>query len=46
MIRYWVVVENIIDLVKIDTKKNPIDMMATTIPVEKIRASLNFINIL
>ena len=46
MIRYWVVVENIIDLVKIDTKKNPIDMMATTIPVEKFRASLNFINIL
>ena len=43
-IRHWVVVENVIDLVKIGTKKNPTDMMTKIIPVKKFRASLNFIN--
>jgi len=43
---HWVVVEKVIDLVKINTKKNPTDMMTKTITVEKFRASLNFINVL
>jgi len=38
--------DKVIDLVKISTKKNPADMMMKTIPVEKFRASLNFIKIL
>jgi len=33
-------------LIKINTKKNLADMMTKTIPVEKFRASLNFINVL
>ena len=46
MIRHWVAVENVIDFVKISTKKNLADMMTKIIPVEKLRASLNFINVL
>jgi len=45
-IRYWIVVKKVINLIKISTKKNPADMMTMTIPVEKFRASLNFINVL
>jgi len=45
-IRQWVVDDKAIDLVKINTKKNPVDMMMKTIPVEKFRASLNFIKVL
>jgi len=45
-IHHWVVVENIIDLVKISTKNNSADMMTETVPVEKCKASLNFINVL
>ena len=44
-IRQWGVDDKMIDLVKISTKKNPADMMTKTIPVEKFRASLNFIKI-
>ena len=43
MIHHWVIVENVIDLVKIS---NLVDMMTKTIPMEKFRVSLNFINIL
>ena len=46
MIRHWVVLENVIDLVKVSTKKNSTYMMTKTIPVEKFKAFLNFINIL
>jgi len=46
MIHHWVVFENVIDLVKINTKKNLADIMIKTTPVEKFRASLNFINVL
>jgi len=35
-----VVLEKVIDLVKISTKKNLADMMTKTIPVEKFRTSL------
>jgi len=45
-IRQWVVDDKVIDLVKINTMKNPADMMIKTISVEKFRASLNFIKIL
>jgi len=45
-IRQWVVDDKVIDLVKINMKKNPADMMTKTIPVEKLRAFLNFIKIL
>ena len=45
-IRQWVMDNKVIDLVKISTKKNLTDMMTKTIPVEKFRASLNFIKIL
>jgi len=45
-IRQWVVDDKVIDLVKISTKKNPVDMMTKTIWVEKFRASLNFIKVL
>jgi len=45
-IRQWVVDDKVIDLIKINTKKNPVDMMTKTIPMEKFRASLNFINVL
>ena len=38
--------DNMIDLVNISTKKNPARMMKKTIPVEKFKASLNFIKIL
>jgi len=38
--------DKVIDLLKINTKKNPVDMMAKTIPMEKFRASLNFIKVL
>jgi len=38
--------DKVINLVKISTKKNPTDMMIKTIPVEKFRASMNFIKIL
>ena len=41
-IHQWVVDDKVI---KISTKKNPADMMTKTIPVEKFRASLNFIKI-
>ena len=46
MIRQWVVVKNIIDLIKISTKKNSADMMTKIIPMEKFRAVMNFINVL
>ena len=39
----WVVDDKVIDLVKISTKNNPADVMTKIIPVEKFRASLNFI---
>jgi len=42
----WVVDDKMIDLVKINTKKNSTDMMTKAIPVEKFRASLNFIKVL
>jgi len=45
-IRQWVMDDKVIDLVKINTKKNPADIMTKTIPVEKFRASLNFIKVL
>ena len=45
-IRQWVVDDMAINLVKISTKKNLVDMMTKTIPTEKFRASLNFIQIL
>ena len=45
-IRQWVVDDNVIDLVKISTKKNPADMMTKTVPVEKFRLSLYFIQVL
>jgi len=45
-IRQWVMDDKVIDLVKISTKKNPVDMMMKTIPVEKFKASLKFIKIL
>jgi len=45
-IRQWVIDDKVIDLVKISMKKNPADMMTKTIPMEKFRASLNFINVL
>jgi len=38
--------DKVIDLIKISTKKNSVDMMRKTIPVEKFRASLNFIKVL
>ena len=43
-IHYWLV-EKVIDLVKINMKKNPTDIMIKTIPTEKFRVSLNFINV-
>jgi len=46
IIRHWVVVEKVIDLVKINVNKNLAVMMIKTILVEKFRASLNFINVL
>ena len=45
-IRQWVVDNKVIDLVKTSMNKNPADMMTKTIPVEKFRASLNFIKVL
>ena len=45
-IRQWVIDDKVIDLVKINTKKNPTDMMTKTIPVEKLKSSLNFIEVL
>jgi len=42
----WVVNDEMIDLIKISTKKNPADIITKTIPVEKLRASLNFIKLL
>ena len=42
----WVVNDKVIDLVKISAKRNPADMMTNTIPIEKFRASLNFIKVL
>jgi len=45
-IRQWIMDDKMIDLIKINTKKNPADMMTKTIPLEKFRASLNFIKIL
>ena len=44
-IRQWVVDDKVIDLVKINMKKNPADMMTKTILV-KFRASLTFIKVL
>jgi len=41
----WIMDDKVIDLVKISTKKNLVDMMTKTIPVKKFRASLNFIKI-
>jgi len=45
-IRQWVMDDKVVDLVKISTKKNPADLMTKTIPMEKFRTSLNFVNIL
>ena len=45
-IRQLVMDNKVIDLVKISMKKNPADMITKTIPMEKFRASLNFIKIL
>jgi len=45
-IRQWVVDDKVINLVKISMKKNSADMMTKTFPVEKFKASLNFINVL
>jgi len=45
-IRQWVMDGKVIDLIKISTKKNLVDMMMKIIMVEKFRASLNFIKIL
>ena len=45
-IHQWIVDDKVIDLIKISTKKNPADIMTKTIPVEKFRASLNFIKVL
>ena len=45
-LRQWVMDDKMIDLVKINMKKNPADMMIKIIPVEKFRASLNFIKVL
>jgi len=45
-IHHWVVAEKFIDLVKISMKKNPANMMTKTILMEKLKASLNFINVL
>jgi len=45
-IRQRVVDDKVIDLVKINTKKNPDDIMMKNIPVEKFRTPLNFIKIL
>jgi len=42
----WFANEKLIDLVKINTRKNPSYMMTKTSPVEKFRASLNFIKVL
>jgi len=44
-IRQWVMDDKMIDLVKISTKKNPVDMMTKTISVEKFRVFLNFTKI-
>jgi len=44
-IRQWVVDDKVIGLVKIRMKKNPLNMMTKTIPMEKFRASLNFIKV-
>ena len=46
MIHQWVAAKKVIDLIKISAKKNPTTMMIKTISVEKLRAFLNFINVL
>ena len=45
-IHQQVVDNKAINLIKISTKKHLVDMMTKTIPMEKFRASLNFIKIL
>jgi len=45
-IRQWVMDDKVINLIKISTKKNQTDVMMKIIPVEKFRASLNFIKVL
>jgi len=45
-IRQWVIDDKLIDLVKINTKNNPADMMTKTISMERFRVSLNFIKVL
>ena len=45
-IRQWVVNDKVINLVKINTKKNPAYMMTKTISLEKFRVSLECINVL
>ena len=42
----WVVDDKLIDLVKINMKKNPAYMMTKTISVDKFRVPLNFIKVL
>jgi len=44
-IRQWVIDGKVIDLVKISTKENPVDMIKKTIPMEEFKASLNFIKV-
>jgi len=38
MIHYWVVIERVIDLVKICMKKKPVDMMTKTIPIGEVQS--------
>ena len=45
-LRQWVSDDKVIVLEKISTKENPADMMTKTIPVEKFRASLDFLHVL
>ena len=44
-IRQWVVDDKMIDLVKTSIKRNLADMMTKIIPIEKLRTSLNFIQV-
>ena len=46
MIRQWVAVNKVIDLIKISTKMNPSDIITKTIPLKKFKVSLNFIKVL
>ena len=45
-IRQCIVDDKVIDLKKFSAKKNPVDTITKTIPVEKFKTSLNFIKVL